>query len=628
VSLFGLNQAPKTLPFVLDLGPGEITILGIVFTPVAAYANIAFAADIPLGGNNQQFSMGLRGVCIRPNGFGIQEADARLSLGSTLEKTFGNNMQFILEGGINGSFARFNCKGLQEVKLKGSIAFPRDRILPVDDLGNVVAAPARYNIHFDGSVASLKDWIMEATASHPAFASSEANGFSIGFSGLVLDFSKTNNPNAMAFPSNHPMANDPVKTIWTGVVVSDPVLNLPNYLKRSNDQRISVDISNIVLDGEGLWAMLDINNVMQKLEDGSLGGWGFSITQLSLDIRKSMLQGGGLSGQVNLPITDVGLGYDANYQPGNEQEAMKISFGITLEDDLDIDMIFAQALLADNSSFGVEIAGNKVKPTANLHGSLTIGWDKGSQKKPDEESSSVSSFSLPTVNFQGFQIFNNDNDIPQLGLQSMQLSNPNAQGKLSGFPIKLKGNPEFINFNPEVGFKLGLEFTLSKDNANGLTGGTAFTIFAKYNQQLKRYAYDRTEIDCIYMDIDVAVAHLEGGVCIFKNDDEFGDGFSGSISATIKGIGIKAAVALQVGQFKGFDYFYFEALAKSGVGLPITTTMSLYGFGGGFHYNMARTEREVTTIDGYQNVDPPADFSPGLQPFRPQVHPTKRDHRL
>ncbi len=623
VSLFSLNQAPQTLPFILDLGPGEITILGIVFTPSAAYANIAFAADIPLDGGSQQFSMGLRGVCIRPNGFGIQEADARLTLGSTLEKTFGSNMQFILEGGNNGSYARFNCKGLQEVKLKGSIAFGRDRVLPVDAQGNMVAAPARYSVQFDGTVASLKDWIMEATASHPAFTSTEANGFSIGFSGLVLDFSKTKNPNAMAFPSNHPMANDPVKTNWTGVVVSDPVLNLPNYLKRSNNQSISIAISNIVLDGEGLWAMLDINNVIQKLEDGSLGGWGFSMTQLSLDIRKSMLQGGGLSGQVNLPITDVGLGYDASYQPGNEQDAMKVSFGIVLEDDLDIDMIFAQALLAENSSFGVEIEGNKVKPVATLHGSLTVGWNQGSQKKPDEESNSVSSFSLPTVNFQGFEIFNNDNDIPQLSLQSMQLSNPNAQGSLSGFPIKLKGNPEFINFNPEVGFKLGLEFTLSKDNANGLTGGTAFTIFAKYNQQLKRYVYDRTELDCIYLDIDVAVAELKGGVCIFRNDEVYGDGFSGSISATIKGIGIQAAVALQVGQVNGFDYFYFEALAKSGVGLPITATMALYGLGGGFHYNMSRTDRAVSTIDGYDNVIPPSDFSPGYSPSGLKYTPQK-----
>lgn len=71
--------------------------------------------------------------------------------------------------------------------------------------------------------------------------------------------------------------------------------------------------------------------------------------------------------------------------------------------------------------------------------------------------------------------------MPQLSLQAMQLSNLNAQGKLAGFPIKLKGNPSFKNYNSEVGFNMGLEFTLTKDNANGLSGSTDFTIFAKYD---------------------------------------------------------------------------------------------------------------------------------------------------
>lgn len=204
--------------------------------------------------------------------------------------------------------------------------------------------------------------------------------------------------------------------------------------------------------------------------------------------------------------------------------------------------------------------------------------------------------------------------MPQLSLQAMQLSNPNAQGKLAGFPIKLKGNPSFKNYNPEVGFNMGLEFTLTKDNANGLSGSTDFTIFAKYDQQKRRYIYDRTQLNCISLDVDVAVAEIKGNVCLFKQDPKFGDGFSGSANAIIKGVGVEASVGLQVGNVNNFDYFYFEALAKSGQGLPVTATMSLYGLGGGFHYNMNRTNRAVTTIDGYENVIPPQQPGPGYSP--------------
>ncbi len=516
VSLFNLDGPANTLPFTLDLGPSELTILGIVFTPTAAYANIAFAAEIPLDGSNQQFSLGMRGVCIRPNGFGISEADGKLSLSNNLVKNIGNNLEFTLDGGNNGSYVKFDCKGVQEVHLKGSLSFSRDKVLPMNAQGEMVPAPAQFSLQFSSTIEKVGDWLMEAMSSHPAFTTPQANGFVLGFSGAVLDFSRTKNPNALTFPSNHPMANDPIKNNWTGVMVNDPTLTLPNYLKRANNEKISVDISNIVVDGEGLWAMLDINNIIQNLEDGSLGGWGFSIDQLSLDIRKSMLQGGGLNGKVNLPVTEVGLGYDASYEPGNGQEEMSVAFGITLQDNLDIDMLFAQAVLAENSSFGATVENNKVKPTASLHGSLTIGWEKDGEKKPGDDQNSVASFSIPSVNFQGLDIFNNDNDVPQLSLQAMEVSNPNAQGKLSGFPIKLKGNPSFQNYNPEVGFKLGLEFTLSKDNANGISGSTDFTIFAKYDQQKKRYAYDRTQLDCIFLDIDVAVAELEGGICIYK----------------------------------------------------------------------------------------------------------------
>jgi TANFOR domain-containing protein len=623
VSLFNIDAPANTLPFSLDLGSAEVTILGIVFTPTAAYANIAFSADIPLGSSNQHFSLGMRAVCIRPNGFGIADADAMMTLGSDLVKNIGNDSQFILEGGNNGSYVKFDCKGVKEVKLKGGITFDRNKVLPVNAQGDIVSAPAKYSVQFNSTVASMKDWLVEGVASHPSFTSTQANGFRIGFSGLVIDFSKTKNPDAMAFPSNHPMANDPIKTNWTGIVLSNPVLTLPNYLKRSDNQKITVDVADIVLDSEGLWTMLDVNNVIQKLEDGNLGGWGFSIDKLSLDIRKSLLQGGAIDGKVNLPITETGLGYNASYQPGDNQNDMKVNFGIVLQDNIDIDMIFAQATLANNSTFGVEINNNKVVPKATLHGSIAIGWEKSSEKKPGDENNNVTSFSLPKVDFQGLSIFNNQNDIPQLNLQGMQLSNPNEQGKLSGFPIKLKGNPSFINNNPEVGFKFGLEFTLTKNNANGISGATDFTIFAKYSPQEKRFTYDRTQLSCISLDVDVAAATLKGQVCIYKNDEEFGDGFSGSIEAVIKGVGVEAAVALQIGNVNNYDYFYFEVLAKSGIGIPITTSMSLYGLGGGFYYNMNRTDRQVTTVDGYDNIIPPSDFSPGYSPSGLKYSPEK-----
>ncbi|MBK9254547.1 MAG: hypothetical protein IPM42_03560 [Saprospiraceae bacterium] len=590
VSLFNMNQPAKTLPLVLDLSDSDLIILGIVFTPTAAYTNIAFSATLPLGNENQYFSLGKKGICLRPNGFGISENEAGIFLANDLSLNAGPNSNFTLKGGNNGTSVRFDCKGIKEVNLKGNLEFERTIILPLDANQNIVPGPNKFSVQFNGTATDSKNWIFETETSHNGFTSTQASGFKFGFSKIILDFSKTKNQDGMKFPSNHPMLNSPIKTDWTGIILQQPTLTLPNYLKRSDEKAITVNVSDIIVDQDGLWTKLSISNVIDKTEKGSLAGWGFSITKLDLDIRKSQLQGGGLEGGVNLPVTESSVGYNASYEPGSQQSDMKVKFGIVLQNDLDVDMIFAKVNLAENSSFGVEVDGNKVSPIATLHGSMTIGWTKDSAKKPAEDgNNSVTSFSLPSVSFQGFNIFNNDADQPQISLQSMQLANKNAKASLSNFPIKLKGNPVFQNKDNEVGLSFGLELTLSKGEANGLKGSADFTIFAKYDNQKRRFTYDRTQLGCIGIDMDIAVAEIEGSVCIYKNDLEFGDGFRGSIEAKIKGIGFKASATLQIGNVNNFDYFYFDGMVQSGSGINIPgTAASVYGFGGGFYYNMKR----------------------------------------
>jgi TANFOR domain-containing protein len=626
VSLFNINQSPKTLPFILDLGAGELTLLGMVFTPTAAYANVAFSAPIPVGNQQQHFSMGLKGICIRPNGFGIAEADARLTLASQLSIPVGQNILFTMEGGGNGSYVKFDCKGVTEVKLKGGIEIERSLVLPVDNNMNIVPAPAKFKVNFDGVAASIKDWIVDATASHPAMTTAEGNGFKIGFEKLIIDFSKTKNPQGMDFPENHPMHNSPVKSSWTGVILSNPIVNLPDYLKKSDNQSIQINVGSIVLDGEGLWTKVAVENVIDKLDDGSFGGWGFAIHQFNLDIQKSELKGGGLAGAVNIPITEVGVGFDASYQAGTQNTDMEIMFGVNLKDQMDIDMIFAKASLHQGSELKIEIQQGKASPSAILHGSLTIGWNKDSDKKPaDDENNDVASFELPTLNFQGLSVFNGDNDLPNLSLQSMQLANLNSQGKLAGFPIKLAGNPGFENDgNGTIGFNLALEFSLSKANPNGLKGNTDFTIFAKYSPEKRRFAYDRTQLNCISLEnLDIAVAKLSGGICIYKDDPEWGNGFSGSLEATIKGVDISVQVALGVGNVDDYDYFYFEGLVRL-PGIPVSASMSLYGFGGGFHYNMDRAKLDPITQDQYPANNPvPEKPGPGYSPSGVKYSPSK-----
>jgi hypothetical protein len=623
VSLFQVNQAPKSLPFTLDLGAGELTILGLIFTPAGAFANVALVAPIPLSQQGQFLSLGMKGLCIRPNGMGIGDAEAQLTLGTPLNLPVGPHATLTLAAGIDGTTARFDCRGITSMRWKGSLEWQRDRLLPLDAQGKIVPAPALFKATFDAEVEGLKDAILEAVPSHPAFTSAQANGFSLGFEKLILDFSAHKNPSDENLPENHPLASDPLISSWTGLVLQKPTLSLPNYLRRKDNQAITLSIGDVVVDEQGLWVGIEVENVIDKLENGSFGGWGFALDKVSLDIRQSQLHGGGLEGAVNLPITEVGIGFNATYEPGTEQQPLTIQFGISLGDKLDIDMFFAQASLHESSTLSVLVEGGKVKPSAMLHGSLTIGWDQKSEKKPSDDKNDVSSFSLPSLNFQGLNVFNDVADLPALSLQAMELANLNSQGKLGGFPIKLSGNPGFSNKDGEVGLSLGLLFTLSKENPNGLKGNADFTIYARYNPQLRRFAYDRTEIQCISLEnLDIAVASLSGSLCLFKNDPEFGDGFSGSIEAKIKGINVSVTAALGVGSVQQFDYFYFEAMVQF-PGIPVSTSMSLYGFGGGFYYNMTRDALTPRQQDQYQSASIPDRPGPGYSPSGQSYSPKK-----
>ncbi|MEL7004695.1 MAG: hypothetical protein AAFN93_18450, partial [Bacteroidota bacterium] len=91
----------------------------------------------------------------------------------------------------------------------------------------------------------------------------------------------------------------------------------------------------------------------------------------------------------------------------------------------------------------------------------------------------------------------------------------------------------------------GFDVALSP-GANAIGGGTEFTIWGKLNNG--RYEYERTQLNAIEIDVDVAVAYILGSVEIYNNDEEYGNGFRGEIEARIRGIGVGLDAALQVGK--------------------------------------------------------------------------------
>lgn len=624
----GEGGQPTGVPFALDNAKGQnLVMLGLIFTPTQAYANTVFGMAVQDALNNEWFQLGEKGICLRPNGFGIDAG--KISLASNKSIPVSDKTSMVFKSGADNTFLSFDCNGITKVQLKGGLEFSRDLVLPLDAQSAVVAAPAKLSADFTVTVEHALNWMTSATLSHPKFALPQLTDIVFAAQNLLIDQSEVANVQGMTFPGNHPKFNKANNKDWKGVYLGTCSITLPSWMKGKSDAAISViDLKDLLIDKTGLWVKVSKIGELVKIGDGSVAGWGFSIDTVKLDVQASQLAGGSLGGKLRLPVTKVGLGYSATITQGNPEA--NFSFSVKTQDEVTIDAFIAKATLQPNSWLKIEKKDGKYSPEAMLHGSITVGWEEENDENKPKNNNSVASFKLPKLNFSDFHIRNNNQGKPQILGLKVPFDNKNVpkddQSKLAGFPLKLGGVE--VKTQGQLRLAFGLDITLTKGDVgkNGLAGSVGFAILGKYDDAQKLFVYDRTELDSIRIDVDISVAKVVGSLWMYEGNETYGKGFKGSITATIKGVGTTVAVTLQVGnKGKGnanFDYFYFDGLVQFGAGVQIPgTTASIYGFGGGVWYNMARGALPQYSFDDFKkeagNMSEPGSSPTGVS-FTPQ----------
>jgi hypothetical protein len=590
----GPNGPAVGVPFSLNTPKNDLYFLGIEFTPTKARANIALGLHFPEALTGAWVNLGMKGIVIRPNGFDLNEG--KIALATNKEVEFSDKASLILKA--NTTYLTFDCSGVDEIKIDGFVEISRQSAVPANAQGTPVAGNETLKANFNTTVESATNWVVEATFSHPQFCLPGMQDIMFSTVDLIYDNSGTANAQGMEFPNNHPKSNPAISKTWTGLYIGELELKLPSWMKSGN-QPVEISLEHLLLDKTGVWTSASAENLID-LGDATLGGWGFSIDSFNIVIESSVPAGGSMSGLLQVPVTETGLGYRAAISQGDPET--NFLFSVQTEDEVRIDMMIANATLFPNSSITIEKENGTVKPSAILHGTLKIGWGEDDPDGP-QENNMVSSFELPTLRFQDLHIFTGNNNVPQIGDFTIDLDNPaQKQGKIAGFNLNLEP-PSVSSQGGEIDLGLGLNITLTSGNSNGLSGGAGFSIIGKYDAGVKRFVYDRTELDKISLDIDVAVAHIFGEIEIYQKHETYGNGFRGEIDATIKGLGIGIDVALQVGHVSNYDYFYFDGLLRYDAGFTIPgTAAAIYGFGGGFYYNMIRGEVPEYSYSQYDDA--------------------------
>jgi len=596
VSKFDVGMLPTGVPFAIDNNGFNLNVLGLIFTPEKAYMNTLFGYEIAEAIDNNFLDFSQKGVCIRPNGYGMMpefelKQDKIIKLSNEAEIKF-------LKG--QASSIVMSCKGIHTINLSGEYLMSRERLLPISN-GNIVGGDQRVKAEFSIILSEGTHWIAEATMNPPTFTVPDARDFVMTAQGVSIDMSDNQNPQNISFHNNHPKKNGNNKD-WKGLFINNLSIRLPNGLNK-NGNPISFDVTKMMIDKSGFWGQIAAQNIV-AIKDGDIGNWAFSIEQIALDIEASALTGGSLAGKLELPIANSGLGYNALIQKGNNET--NFQFNISTQGQIDINMWVAKIKLFEGSSVGINKEGNKFIPTALLNGEISVGFENS----PDDKTI-MSKLSIDGLKFQELSIVG-DGDKPKINLAFVSLNlqpNKDKGFSMNKFPVNLTGLSYENGAKPGLSF--GLKLNLIK-GVNGFEAETQMKIKAAWDGGIKKFKYDGIDLQMIEIKAELGVLSVDGTIVLYKEHIEFGTGFRGDLKATMfKSLTIEGMI--QVGKIgegnpqnenaSNYRYFMIDIAARWNVGVPIpgANIVAFYGFGGGMYRNMTRDP--LVEVQNNQMVD-------------------------
>ncbi|WP_375561599.1 hypothetical protein ACE193_03340 [Bernardetia sp. OM2101] len=616
VSKLGGN-VPIGLPLSLDNNNYNLAIVGIIFSPTEAKMHTVLGVEIPQVLQNDLFTLTGTGLGIRPNGF-CADTEGRISLSSDKTLKLSNDLVLILEKGQQNTYANFSCKGIEKVALKGNLEWSRNKILPYQYNKVVQNENKKLKATFQTEIEQVGDWIFEAAFNYPSFVLPSAQNLVFAAPSLSLDLSGKKTPTAVK--QKHQKGND-----WVGIYIQNLSVTLPKVFEK-NKQPLVLEANEFIIDKLGFSGKINASGELLSLNDGSVDDWAISLQKFGITLKNSSLSGGLMEGKVKIPLTDEALSYEGSIAQANQQGDANFEFSVITNEDYSVSAWIATLDLEQDSKVTIKKDNsNKWHVDAVLNGAVSIGWEDGKAKNSEGQEeelkeNNVSSFSLPNIRFEQLALKSGSNKLIE-SFTKFALENPNEeQSRLADFPL---------SFNPEkplelvsqqkgggeiYGIKLSPELTLI-NLANGIKGGATFTVFSKYNKNTKKLTYEETSLNSINIDANIGVAHFIGEVDIYKQDLTFGNGFRGAVSVDIQKL-VKVDATLQIGKTlsiknknnvvteEGFRYWYFDAMALLKTGIPMTTSLSAYGFGGGAWYNMKRGETpKAVSYEQFETVD-------------------------
>ena len=592
------NNIGFELPIGLDEGPITIGITEIFFTPTQAWFNAVASMDIPDGNSKAAFEM--VGGCMKSTDL-CKEFKIRLKEDLNVPSIGMKLVQGDLNG--KGTYLIMEKKGFKELSLAIDYTF-NGGLKKVQGGGDLVA---RLNAR---STEGWSNWVAEATMDDFYIEGMNSITFSLGGNYIAYDHSDKSNPTNL--PPNLKVGNETYTDVnvntWHGFYLPKLIVTLPSIVKNGSNPegKLSIEAKNFIIDKNGITgSVANATTPIISIGNGNLQGWYASVDHFTLDLFKSGFRKSLMTGKLVLPgtgsPTDIAnqMNYHSHltYAPGS---GLEYEFVIAPKDQLRFKALYAVLRIEDNSSISIS------KTSENGFLARTDISGKFSFEDVLSESSVPLSIHLPELRVEHFKL---QTQYPYWDKRDFVLKFNSAQKKIAGFDFTIRDLDLAVTPTQDEAVLAGISFNgqLSLINEPFASNAAASaTVGSKFTLQNNRIVWNG--VGGKINDVSFAAgtqlgpATIEGAIMYYNKDGD--EGFIGALSTSIAEI-VSVSMRARFGNKRqgnsSYPYFDFNALVDlQNTGLPFAPPipLALYGFGGGFYYNMKPINTDILKSKG------------------------------
>lgn len=524
--------------------------------------------------------------------FGVGGAGtSRLQLASTVAIRINNAAELILEPERN--FVDWDCTGFAGMQVGGKVELCRGFITPLDETTlEPLHDSIRFALDFEVYMPEWLDAVIGVDAG--AFALTNHNSIKWELDSVIIDLSDRETPQFLpteGYTSPH-YENGHLSPLWRGFYMSNLSATLPSGLGTPDTisgDPVTVGVQDVLIDGKGFTGEAYVEGVdILGLQEGSAGGWPFSIDRFNVKVIHNSFAGGGFGGDLIVPVfPDDTLKYSATMYNNN-----RFKFSVTPDTALTMNMLLAEVKLlpATKIELGYDYSG--FHAVADLTGSLKFNV-------PD---SAVIALEMPELYFKEFRVSNRD---PYFDAGVWEIRNQSINLSFGGFGMDLSRIKPYRGSNGASEFGIG--FDLAINVGPDLSAGGRFGILGELEEinNRQRWKFKKIDLEGLFIDAKIGKqVHVYGALQWYRDHPTYGKGFQGLLDANfnVEVTSFQVQAGAMFGNVEDTKYFFVDAMANLS-GTPQPSPLQITGFGGGVSYHM-KNDFSTSTLDFEQEAQP------------------------